>query len=111
MASDILSKLGGDIAAAPQRSRSYALWIKIGLFAILMWILFGAVLIDMARDWWNEPAWSQGMLLPPLALYVAWLNRGQTLALPVAPDRRWPHRNRRRLPDVSSRESSLLSFS
>lgn len=87
MASDILSKLGGEIEAAPQRSEYYALWIKIGLFATLMWILFGSVLIDMARDWWNEPAWSQGMLLPPLALYVAWLNRGNTLALPVAPAR------------------------
>ena len=54
----------------------------------MMWILFGAVLIDMARDWWNVPAWSQGMLLPPLALYIAWLNRDRTLALPVAPDRR-----------------------
>jgi exosortase len=88
MASEILNKLGGELAAAPQRSRSYALWIKIGLFVALMWILFGAVLIDMARDWWNVPAWSQGLLLPPLALYVAWLNRARTLALPVVPDRR-----------------------
>src|ERR1035441_8031654 len=80
MASDILITRGRDLAAASQRSRSYALWIKMGLVAALMCILFGTVLIDMARDWWNEPAWSQGMLLPPLALYIFWINRNRTFS-------------------------------
>jgi hypothetical protein len=53
-----------------------------------MWILFGTVLIDMALDWWNEPAWSQGMLLPPLALYIAWLNRDRTFSFAAGSDRR-----------------------
>jgi exosortase len=80
MASDILNTVRGDLASEPQRSRSYALWIKIGLVSVLMAILFGATLIDMAHDWWNEPAWSQGMLLPPLAFYIAWLNRDRTFS-------------------------------
>ena len=88
MASDILSKMGGDLAAASQRSRSYALWIKAGVISALMWILFGTVLIDMARDWWNEPAWSQGMLLPPLALYISWINRNRTFTFAATSDRR-----------------------
>lgn len=88
MASDILSKPGEHLAAAPRRSRPYTLWIKIGLVAALMWVLFGTVLIDMARDWWNEPAWSQGMLLPPLALYISWINRSQTLTYAAISDRR-----------------------
>ena len=78
-----MSKLGGVVTSASQRSRSYTLWIKIGVVAALMWILFGAVLIDMARDWWIEPALSQGMLLPPLALYIAWMNRSRTLKYPA----------------------------
>jgi exosortase len=88
MASDIQSKLGSDLAVTTQRSRPYALWIKIGLVAGLMWTLFGTVLIDMARDWWNEPAWSQGMLLPPLALYISWLNRDRTFSFPAVSDLR-----------------------
>jgi exosortase len=88
MVSDILSKRGGNLAAASQRSRSYALWAKIGLVAALMWVLFGTVLIDMARDWWNEPALSQGMLLPPLALYISWINRNRTFSFVATPDRR-----------------------
>ena len=88
MASDILSKLGGHLAAASQRSSPYALWIKTGVVAALTWILFGTVLIDMARDWWNEPAWSQGMLLPPLALYISWINRNRTFSFAATSDRR-----------------------
>jgi exosortase len=88
MASDILRKPILDLAALSRRSPNYALWIKTGLVAALMSILFGSVLIDMARDWWNEPAWSQGMLLPPLALYISWLNRAGTLGVAATPDRR-----------------------
>jgi exosortase len=88
MASDILAKPEGNLADASQRSRSYAPWIKIALVAALMGILFGTVLIHMARDWWNEPAWSQGMLLPPLAIYLAWLHREQTLSHTATLDRR-----------------------
>ena len=38
----------------------------------LRYLFSRIVLIDMARDWWTDPALSQGMLLPPLALYIAW---------------------------------------
>ena len=57
---------------AAQNSRPYQLFFQIGIVVILMAVLFTAVLADMAHDWWIEPAWSQGMLLPPLALYIAW---------------------------------------
>jgi exosortase len=46
------------------------------------------VLQDLFLDWWNEPSQSQGLLIPPLALYVAWLRRAQTLRHPAAPDSR-----------------------
>jgi exosortase len=88
MDSDILSKVEGEVAAPSQGAHSYVLWVKVGVIASLMWVLFGTVLIDMARDWWNEPAWSQGMLLPPLALYIAWLNRDSTFNVAASPDAR-----------------------
>ena len=62
--------------------------LKITAIMILVGMLFGSVLADMAHDWWIEPAWSQGMLLPPLALYIAWLCRRQVFALPTKPDAR-----------------------
>jgi len=42
----------------------------------------------LAHDWWNEPALSYGMLIPPLALYLAWLRREKTLECDVVPDHR-----------------------
>jgi exosortase len=50
--------------------------------------MYGQVLADLAVDWWNEPAYSQGMLIPPLAVYIAWLRRSFTFAHPVSPDNR-----------------------
>jgi exosortase len=63
-------------------------WVRIAIVAGLILYLCGAVLADMAHDWWTEPAWSQGMLLPPLVLYIAWMGRRRTLAIPADPDYR-----------------------
>jgi len=65
-----------------------SLVLKVLFILILIAILYTYVLADMARDWWNEPALSQGMLLPPLALYVAWGKRDETLAIPAHSDNR-----------------------
>jgi exosortase len=61
---------------------------KAGLIGLLIAVLFGQVLFDMARDWWTVPALTQGLLLPPLAMYIAWQSRARILARPRMPDRR-----------------------
>jgi exosortase len=70
------------------RPSTYPLLLKIGILTALIAVLFSAVLIDMARDWWNYPALSQGMLLPPLALYIAWIHRRNTFRYRAIPDNR-----------------------
>lgn len=62
--------------------------LKIALITGLVGILYAWTLGDMAYAWWIFPNFSQGMLIPPLALYLTWQNRSQTLALPVKPDSR-----------------------
>jgi exosortase len=42
------------------------------------------VLADLANDWWTDPTLSQGLLIPPLALYIAWLRRHITFSHPSA---------------------------
>jgi exosortase len=54
----------------------------------LLFHLYGGVLAYMASDWWNYEAHSQGMLLPPLALYIAWLQKERIFSHPAVPDRR-----------------------
>jgi exosortase len=83
-----MSSLATAYRSAVDRSRIDSIWLKVAVITALICILFTSVLADMAHDWWIEPAWSQGMLLPPLALYVAWLHRERTLAQPAVTERR-----------------------
>lgn len=57
--------------------------LEIGAIAVLIGFIYARTLAGLAEDWWNEPSFSQGMLLPPLALYFAWLDRRPLLALPA----------------------------
>jgi exosortase len=52
---------------------------------LLVVTLYGQILADMAADWWNLPSLSQGLLIPPLALTVAWLLRDEIRRAPAIP--------------------------
>src|SRR4051794_14460366 len=47
-------------------------WLKILLFSAIVIYVYGRVAVDLAVDWWTIPSQSQGLLIPPLALYIAW---------------------------------------
>jgi exosortase len=59
--------------------------VKILVVAGLMALLYVRVLADLAYDWWLVPAWSHGMLIPPFAMYLAWMRREAVLAQPIRP--------------------------
>ena len=80
-----------DVATQREQPTVYtdvSIWIKSAILLGLIWILFWDVLVEMAKDWWNFDSYSQGMLLPPLAIYVAWLNRERTLSIAANSDHR-----------------------
>ncbi len=60
-------------------------YLRIAVITLLMAVLYGNILVEMARDWWNVPSFSQGLLMPPLALLAAWLLRDTTFREPVLP--------------------------
>jgi exosortase len=77
------------LKGGPPSSRlNYWLYLKIGLVVALICLLYTRIHTELALDWWNEPALSQGMLIPPFAAYLAWLRRDTTFAHPVKPDNR-----------------------
>jgi exosortase len=69
-------------------SLSAMAWPKAAAIAGLLLGLYHSVLAEMAVDWWTEPAWSQGLLIPPLAGYIAWLRRQETLKIAAQEDLR-----------------------
>jgi exosortase len=60
-------------------------WATIAVTAGLVVALFAEVLLDLASEWWTQPEASYGMLVPPAALYIAYLQRRTTFAFPVKP--------------------------
>lgn len=64
------------------------IWLGIAAIGGLMAALYFSIIPDLASEWWTEPASSYGMLIPPLALYLAFLRRSVTLALPARPEAR-----------------------
>jgi exosortase len=61
-------------------------WTKITLLLTLVASLYLDLLIDLAAEWWTRPEASYGILVPPFALYLAWLKRRETLSCPKQPD-------------------------
>lgn len=59
---------------------SLGTWIAITGIAGLMAVLFADVILDLASEWWTQPEASYGMLVPPTALYIAYLQRRTTFA-------------------------------
>src|SRR5580698_8530069 len=60
-------------------------WTVIAATVGLMGVLFADVLADLASEWWTQEEASYGMLVPPMALYIAWLQRKKTLAFEAQP--------------------------
>ena len=61
-------------------STKQSAWLKFGIIGLLIGLIYAPVLKDLALDWWNEERLSYGFLIPPLALYVAWMRRRLTFA-------------------------------
>jgi exosortase len=72
----------------PHELSDPALWLKVGITVGLIAALYSFILPDLAWEWWTQEASSYGMLVPPIALYLVWIGRRTTLALPAQPDMR-----------------------
>lgn len=63
-------------------------WSAVALLSGLVVLLYWDVVPGMAQIWWTDEAYSHGLLIPPLAAYVAWLNRDRILSTPASADSR-----------------------
>src|SRR5215471_3834576 len=72
--------------ASPDSNNRIGRWLKAVVFCAIIVFLYGRVLVDLAVDWWTIPSQSQGLIIPPLAIFLAWERRHRTLASPASPD-------------------------
>jgi len=61
------------------------LWIQVSLLVILTGFLYYGVLVRLVMDWWTDPNFSHGFLVPVFSAFVAWRNRKRLAALPREP--------------------------
>jgi exosortase len=67
-------------AATPLPARSVALSAgpTVVLTLIAFGALFGAAFVSLITDWWRNPEASHGLIIGPLAIWLAWRRRERT---------------------------------
>jgi len=71
----------------PEWIKKYPFWISCAL-VVVVGILYYPVLIGLADDWWNDPDYSHGLLVPFISLYFLWERRARLQKLSRRPDYR-----------------------
>ena len=64
-------------------ARSTAPICGLILLAVLVSILYGRVLESMAQQWWSDPNYGHGLLVPVFAAYVLWRERKWKREVPI----------------------------
>src|ERR1051326_193122 len=63
-------------------------WVQIAAISGLVLALHGAILADLAVEWWTVDASSYGMLVPPITFYIIYLQRNRIFAAAAQSDLR-----------------------
>jgi exosortase len=75
------------VSEIPAGARAGHVW-WVALVCSLLLLLYAEPARDLALEWWTNDAASHGMLIPPMAFGIAWLQRNRTLSVPANPDAR-----------------------
>ena len=57
----------------------------VAAFATLLGLLYANVLPDLVQDWWDDPNYSHGFLVPLFSAYLVYLRRASILATELRP--------------------------
>ncbi len=53
------------------------------LLSALVLVLYGRVLVSMAQQWWSDPNYGHGFLVPVFAAYILWRTRSRRHKVPI----------------------------
>jgi exosortase len=60
-------------------------WLKVVFLAILLGFLYHNIIARLVWDWWNDPNFSHGFLIPVFSAWVVWQSRKRLAVLPTDP--------------------------
>jgi len=64
---------------------SASIWVKFGILAVLVGLLYFPVIPPMVVQWWKDPNYSHGFLIPLVSLFLVWRRRDVLKHLPKVP--------------------------
>jgi exosortase len=70
---------GGDAMSAFRRAGPQMFALVV---AALLALLYGAILRDLVSQWWDDPNYSHGFIVPVFAAYLIWRRRAALAAAP-----------------------------
>jgi exosortase len=65
------------------RNRSF--WVQVALLTLLVGFLYYHIMGLLVLDWWNDPNFSHGFLVPLFSALVVWRERKEIASLPAEP--------------------------
>jgi exosortase len=75
------------MVAADDLGRGASAWLRVGgavlLFGALIGALYWSILRDLTLQWWDDPNYSHGFLVPLFSGLLVWQRRRDLAALPV----------------------------
>lgn len=72
-------------ATLPQSALLPAWWWQAGVLVLLACLLYFNVVPALVLDWWNDPNFSHGFIVPIFSAFLVWQDRKRLAALPVRP--------------------------
>ena len=68
------TKTAGELAPRESTGRSLW-WLQAALLAVLVGLLFYRILARLVLDWWTDPNFSHGFLVPAFSAFIVWQKR------------------------------------
>jgi exosortase len=60
-------------------------WPQLALISLLIGLLYYRILAHLVSDWWTDPNYSHGFIIPIFCAWVVWQNRKRIAEIPVMP--------------------------
>lgn len=61
--------------------------IRIGILSILLLALYYPMIMELVQEWWENPDYSHGFLVPFISLYFAWTKKDRLASISLKPNR------------------------
>jgi len=70
--------------ASSRYSRALPSGLLVTVAALTLW-LYAPTLMHLVRQWWHDPNFSHGFLVPAFSAFVAWQRRSHLAQIPLKP--------------------------